>query len=160
MTRSSTAVARQGSISAHPLFPAIVALWFAALLGIGSLILPVAIFDRIAALSGDVSLSMTARTAIAVVAAIGGAALGVFLARQVAAPGRTQVHHRGRDSAAKRPISALDELGPEGLDEPIATRAPHVPAPEPIPGRRRPLSVTDESGPSEFLDKTVCVTRT
>lgn len=154
VTRSSsrTGTGPQGSISAHPLFPAIVALWFAALLGIGSLILPAALFDRLAALGGDVSLGMTMRTVIAVIAALGGAGLGVFLARQVAATGRAAATPRTREAAAKRPISALDELGPEGLDEPLAAPAPHLPAPEPIPGRRRPLSVTDETGPSEFLD--------
>ena len=35
-------------ISAHPLFPAIVALWFAALLGVGSLVLPVVLFEKLA----------------------------------------------------------------------------------------------------------------
>lgn len=149
---SRTAPARHGSISAHPLFPAIVALWFAALLGIGSLILPVTMFDRLAAASGDVSLAMTLRSAIALTAAVSGAALGLLLARKVAASSRSARPARGRNDAAKRPISALEELGPEGFDEPFAEEAPRAPSPEPIPGRRRPLSVTDESGPSEFLD--------
>ncbi len=149
---SRTAPARHGSISAHPLFPAIVALWFAALLGIGSLILPVTMFDHLAAASGDVSLAMTLRSAIALTAAVSGAALGLLLARKVAASSRSARPARGRNDAAKRPISALEELGPEGFDEPFAEEAPRAPSPEPIPGRRRPLSVTDESGPSEFLD--------
>ena len=38
-------------ISAHPAFPAIVALWFAALLGLGSLVLPVAVIERLVMLT-------------------------------------------------------------------------------------------------------------
>ena len=39
-------------ISLHPAFPAVVALWFAALLGLGSMVLPVALIDRVVAISG------------------------------------------------------------------------------------------------------------
>lgn len=108
-------------------------------------------FDRLAAASGDVSLAMTLRSAIALTAAIGGAGLGLLLARKVAATGRPARPARGRGAEAKRPISALEELGPEGFDEPFADDVPRAPSPEPIPGRRRPLSVTDETRPSEFL---------
>ena len=34
-------------ISTHPAFPAITALWFAALLGFGSLVLPIALLERL-----------------------------------------------------------------------------------------------------------------
>ena len=39
-------------ISMHPAFPAIVALWFAALLGIGSLILPNLLVERLVGATG------------------------------------------------------------------------------------------------------------
>ena len=40
---SSASRPAKAPISTHPAFPAIVALWFAALLGLGSLVLPVAL---------------------------------------------------------------------------------------------------------------------
>ena len=150
-------------ISAHPVFPAIVALWFAALFGIGSLVLPGVLFDKAAGLVGLGAVGMGGRIAIALGAAALGALLGVVLARKVAAA-HTPNPVRARrvapaETDVKRPISALEELGPEGLDQPLAENSghgfdePERPAPEPIPGRRRALSVTDESGPSEFLDR-------
>ena len=83
-------------ISTHPVFPAIVALWFAALLGLGSLVLPVALFETLVTASGIAALvppavpplGFTARAVIALTGAIAGAALGLLLARKVA---RSQV---------------------------------------------------------------------
>ena len=43
-------------VSLHPAFPAIVALWFAALLGIGSLVLPAALLDRVVSATSLASL--------------------------------------------------------------------------------------------------------
>ncbi len=152
-SNDSTGSARTGSIAAHPLFPAIVALWFAALLGLGSLVIPHELFLR---LFGADATTPAVRGAVALASALGGAGLGYALARKVAAsserPTRRERSGGPRATPAKRPISAIEELGPEGLDEPVGETRPHVPAPEPIAGRRRPLSVTDESGPSEFLD--------
>ncbi|GEM_PF-3596510 len=154
---------RQAPISNHPAFPAMVALWFAALFGIGSLILPGVLFDKAAGLVGLDAVGMAGRIGIALCAAALGAVLGVFLARKVAAahapvPTRTR-RMAPTESDVKKPISALEELGPEGLDQPldedepdIEPDRPEAPPAEPIPGRRRALSVTDESGPSEFLD--------
>ena len=66
--------AKQAPISSHPFFAAVVALWFAALLGLGSLVLPVALFEKAATATGLSSiisaaqppLGTTARIAIAV----------------------------------------------------------------------------------------------
>ena len=44
--------AGQPPVSAHPAFPVIVALWFAALLGIGSVVPPLAMFENAAIASG------------------------------------------------------------------------------------------------------------
>ena len=129
-------------ISTHPAFPAIVALWFAALLGLGSLVLPVALFEAFVAASGiaafvppaEPPLGVTARAVIALTGAIAGAALGLLLARQVA---RSQTP-AGTGSIASgemrelRPIFAHDELGEEGLGsfEP-APLGPERHAPQP-----------------------------
>ncbi len=52
MNRMNTDTAK-APISSHPAFPAIVALWFAALLGLGTLILPVGLLERLAASRGS-----------------------------------------------------------------------------------------------------------
>jgi hypothetical protein len=161
--------ASQVPISQHPVFPAIVALWFAALLGIGSLVLPVALFEALAVATGLAAavpaaappLGVTARILIALVFAALGVVAGLYIARKVvaaqgttrpAARRRAQPASTRRDEAAKRPISAREELGVESFDEPIEDPRP-APAPTPAPGRRRALAVTDESGPSELLDR-------
>lgn len=111
-------------ISTHPAFPAIVALWFAALLGLGSLVLPVALFETLVTATGiaaivppaEPPLGFTARAVIALTGAIAGAALGLLLARQVArsqAPEQTGL--APSEMREFRPIFAHDELGEEGL---------------------------------------------
>lgn len=156
--------AAQPPVSAHPAFPVIVALWFAALFGIGSMVLPIGLFEGFALTSGlaDVyaaaqpPLGATARIAVAIAAGIIGAGAGLFVARRIASAqtGRPVTRRAAATDeswevavkTAKRPISAHEELGEGGLDadEP-------EPAREPIPGRRRPLAVTDENAPSDFL---------
>lgn len=149
-------------ISQHPAFPAIVALWFAALLGMGSLILPVTLFENLVAATGlhtvvtaaEPPLGVAARILIALVGAGLGALAGLYIARKVtaaqAAPRFMPVPVRREPRSArpaKRPISAHEELGADGFDEPVEDLRS-----APIPGRRRALSLTEESGPSELLD--------
>lgn len=116
---------RRPPISSHPAFPVIVALWFAALLGIGSLIVPVVLFEKLASLTGLAAivpaaqppLGATARILITLGAAGLGLIFGLVLARQVAAAQARQTTkpiHGG-----KVPISALEELGAESLDQPV-----------------------------------------
>ena len=158
--------AAQAPISAHPAFPMIVALWFAALLGLGSLVLPVGMYERASEASGLSSLvaaaqpplGVTARILVALVAGGLGVFAGLAIARRVVAaslPGpapRRFAAGRGtakpQESAAKRPISAHEELGEGGLD----ADAGEAPRRDLLPGRRRALSVTDDSPRSEFLD--------
>ena len=72
-------------ISLHPAFPAIVALWFAALLGVGSLMLPAVLLERLATMTGlaDAPLGFLERAVIALGAALAGAIAGVAIARRV-----------------------------------------------------------------------------
>jgi hypothetical protein len=158
--------AGQLPVSAHPAFPVIVALWFAALLGIGSMVLPLSMFENFAVASGladafeaaQPPLGATARIGLALVAAALGAVAGILVARKVAAANaqgaasrraaalRPSTASPGR--AAKRPISAHDELGEGGID----AADDEEPAPrEAFAGRRRALAVTEESARSEFL---------
>ncbi|MDC0886855.1 hypothetical protein OAS19_03595, partial [Altererythrobacter sp.] len=178
-------------ISAHPVFPAIVALWFAALFGIGCLVLPTALVEKIVVGAGlpaivDAAappIGFTARMIMGVAAALLGAAAGLFVARKVAAAQTAPVSPRRApkpavtEDAAKRPIFATEELGEEGLgpvrddwedysdthdsepddafDHEVGAEPPLNDSPpksrQPMPGRRRSLSVTDEGGRSDFL---------
>ena len=157
-------------ISSHPVFPAIVALWFAALFGIGSIVLPNILIEKFVVAIGLPSLfaaatpplGITAKLMIATTAAVLGAVAGVFIARKIVAaqaqaPTRNRREIGSRDEGmAKRPIVATEELGEEGLG-PVSDeddwsdntgsfgRGPR------LGGRRRALSVTDDSGPSEYL---------
>lgn len=129
-------------ISAHPAFPAIVALWFAALFGLGSLILPAVLLERMVEATGlpailpaaAAPLGFTARALLALGGALAGAAMGVMLARMVAGAHRTGVESRGRGA-----ISAHEELGEGGLE---ADAAPPRP-------RRRKLALYSEEEPEE-----------
>jgi hypothetical protein len=114
-------------ISTHPAFPAIVALWFAALLGLGSMVLPVALFENLSTVTGiaalvpsaEPPLGFTAREVIALAGAFGGAAIGLLLARQVARSHTPKPRSLAPAEAREcRPISAHDELGEEGLGLP------------------------------------------
>lgn len=153
----------QAPISTHPVFPAIVALWFAALFGIGSLVLPIALYENLVAATGIGSffpaaqppLGVTARIAIALGAALFGVLCGLYLARKVVESQAVQpVRQRSFGEAnsasphepARRPISAMDELGAERLDAPVEDdRAA-------IPGRKRALAMGEEEGRSQWLE--------
>ena len=79
-------------VIAHPAFPAVVALWLAALMGVGMFILPIQLLERIVGATGIAAivpaaappLGFTARAAIALAAALVGALLGFFAARMLA----------------------------------------------------------------------------
>ncbi|MEN7538082.1 hypothetical protein [Aurantiacibacter flavus] len=114
-------------ISAHPAFAVIVALWFAALLGIGSLILPIAVIERLVVASGLPSilsaaqppLGFTARAGIALAATVAGGIIGLIVALQVARSHRTAIANRSTnpsDLIRRPPVNAHAELGSEGFD--------------------------------------------
>lgn len=138
-------------ISLHPAFPAVVALWFAALLGLGSMVLPVALIDRVVAITGlstlvpaaQPPLGFMARGLIALAAAVTGAAIGVMIARRVARshdavrPSRVAKFAKG----ARRPIDVNEELGGEGLVNGFGL---------PV-SRRRALAIAEDDRPSDFL---------
>src|SRR5690606_10756857 len=112
---------RANPITQHPAFPAVVALWFAALLGLGSLVLPAVLLERLVEMSGLASLvpaaspprGFTARVLVALVAGAAGGALGLMLARRVAeASGVPGLPRRVRGAGETgSPLNVLDELG-------------------------------------------------
>lgn len=125
-------------LSTHPAFPAVVALWFAALLGLGSLVLPAALFDSLFAsvgLDALVPLGFATRVGLAVFAALAGAAAGVAIARRVAA------RHAGDEESGaaparethRRPLNVREDLA-EVEDAPVTRRrARSLLAADPVP---------------------------
>ncbi|OBX18127.1 hypothetical protein A9995_13275 [Erythrobacter sp. QSSC1-22B] len=108
--------------TAHPAFPVIVALWFAALLGLGTFVVPPANFEGLVVGTGLANLvpaaapplGDTARLAISAVAALLGALLGLAIAarvRRVQAAGQTtaQTQSEAAEPAQDSPWLADDD---------------------------------------------------
>lgn len=127
---------KQKPISAYPLFPAFVALWFAALFGLSSLAVGMANLERaVAAIQLQLlvpaaapPLGMTARALIAAGMAGLGGAVGFVVGRLIARRNRpaTPVEVRFRDThpdaPVRRPISAHEEFGDVEDYDPEAVR--------------------------------------
>lgn len=144
--------AAKAPLAAHPAFPFIVALWFAALLGLGSLVVPVPVIERIVVATGIAGivpaatppLGFTARALMALAFTFGGAMAGLLIARQVARANNAAPVARMRTpltNADRKPIFAHAELGGEGLDGRSLT-----------PRGRRSLAIDNEERPSDFLE--------
>jgi hypothetical protein len=143
-------------ISTHPAFPAITALWFAGLLGFGSLVLPIALLERLVAVTGIAALvpaaapplGFTAHAAIALAAAIVGAALGLLLAHRIALAHAAEPMPRSfADEDEDQPLQPL--LVSEELDEQgLATATP-------LRHKRRSLAIAEDgdrgAGPEAAL---------
>ena len=163
-------------ISAHPLFPAVVALWFGALFGLGSLAVRPSLLENLVLQShidlvipaAAPPLGITARILLALVLAALGAILGIMLSRRLARP-TTELHERKRgakdlavqtphirsrdahpDAPARRPISAHEELGGEPV---LASEQAPAIGPGMLATRRRGLAMIEEERvfvPQEF----------
>jgi hypothetical protein len=154
------------TVTGHPLFPAIVALWFAALFGLGSLAIRPALIEGLVLQSqldtvlpaAAPPLGLTARILIALAMAAVGGVLGALLGKRIgqpsvepgvrkraamgSAPKHDEWEVRARDAhadaPARRPILAHEEIG-EGIspsETPNGT----------LPGRRRALTAEEPSG--------------
>lgn len=146
-------------ITRHPLFPAIVALWFAALFGLGSLAIRPGLIESLVLAShidlvipaAAPPLGLTARIFIALLLAVGGGMLGAMIARRIAAP-KVEARPLRRSGAfmkdalraqeaqdtdgVRRPISAHEEIG-EGA---IAAQDGGAV----LAGRRRALAIEED----------------
>lgn len=163
MAKQSLKRVKSPPITSHPLFAAVVALWFGALFGLGSLAVRPSLIEGLVLRSHiDLiipatapPLGVTARILIALVLATLGAVLGIALARRIARPKVTEIERkrsakdpavnrvqfRARDAhpdaPARAPISAHEELGYGGE------------APNPSALRRRAL--VNETAPYDFV---------
>lgn len=113
----------RAAISRHPAFPAIVATWFATLLGVGSMVLPAVLLERAVESTGIATLipaaaaplSLTARGLIALVSAVTGAFAGHAIARRVSGAHGGATSDSGLAPRTRRPISVTEDLGDDIL---------------------------------------------
>ena len=148
---------KKAPITANPAFPFVVAIWFAALLGVGSLIVPTALVESVIVASGLPSfipqmappLGFTAKALIALTGAVGGGVIGYILARKIAGS-RVKAE---AERPARAPLSAYDELDEAGIaDDETEWSDDHDDLPAPVlTGRRRALAIEEEERPSDFL---------
>ncbi len=159
--------AKAQPISAHPLFPAVVALWFGALFGLGSLAVRPSLLENLVLQShidlilpaAAPPLGITARILLALVMAALGALLGIWLSRRLIQPSieiperkrgakelaaqrlRVRARDAHPDAPARRPISAHEELGSESAvaNEQIAPSGPGM-----LANRRRALTMIED----------------
>ncbi len=144
----------KASITRHPLFPAMIAIWCAALLSLGSLAIgTVALENLVLALRIDLvlpaaapPLGIKARILLALALFVLGAVSGFMLARRIARP---------QDTAAQRSFrknQRADRSVADGEDSPRRDAAAAHHLANPIPGRRRALAM-EEDYTSEFQEQ-------
>ncbi len=139
-------------ITRHPLFPAIVSLWFAALFGMGSLALRTAHLESlVGALHIDAlvpaaapPLGFTARILVALALAVIGALVGWMAGRRLARIGTANPR---RDEAGSPAVDAVPDAAEAWADDEDLARleAARPPAAAtPATGRRRPLAMQED----------------
>lgn len=122
----AAAKARQ-PITQHPLFPAIIALWFGALFGLGSLAIRVSLLESLVLKTrldlvlraASPPLGMTARILIALGLAAMGAAIGAMLGRMIGRPKRivTERNRKVTDSSVSRRDAKIVEMDEDDDDD-------------------------------------------
>lgn len=120
--------------TAHPAFPAIVALWFAALLGLGTFVVPPANFEGLVVGTGLASvipaaappLGDTARLAISAIAAVLGALLGLAIAVRIRRDqDEPQTRQDDADSETDSPwLADDDDAAEQGFPDHASTDEP------------------------------------
>lgn len=133
------------STTAHPLFPAVVALWLGALFGLASLAVRPALLEALAVRSGidraipaaAAPLGITARLLLALALAALGSLLGALIARRLAPP-------------VARPPERKRHLG-ESLAEPEAQRDEPEGEGSILVQRKRPLTLPGSETPPVFV---------
>jgi len=130
--------ANKAPVTKHPLFPAMVALWFGALFGLGSLAVRASLLESLVlSLSLDVllpaaapPLGMKSRLILALLLAAIGVAMGAMLARRIARP-------KPVETPRKRGIGARSAARQARAEAANAELEPAAP-------RRRPLTIEAE----------------
>lgn len=117
-------------ISKHPLFPAVVALWFGALFGLGSIAIRASLIESLVISSrldtlvpaAAPPLGLTARILIAAIMAVLGAVLGAYIARRISRD--KPVDHVRRRGAERAHVAddAADAVQAEARQGPAKRR--------------------------------------
>jgi hypothetical protein len=106
--RAPHAAPPRAPLSAHPTFAALVAAWFAALLGLGTLIVPAGLLERVTAATG-----LAGRGTVAAAAAVVGGLLGLLLARWIAkAQARSWQAAWDLAGVRRRPLYVAEDVAP------------------------------------------------
>lgn len=168
--KSGRSTKSRKSVASHPLFPVVVALWFGAIFGLGSLAIRLQVLEDLARASridllipaAGPPFGMTARLLLATALAGIGGAIGAAIARKIArpkaskrerrrpaAPATQAVNVRPRDAhpdaPARKPISASEELNAAAIAS-LPTQPEEQPA-----MRRRSLALPD-APPTDFVE--------
>lgn len=114
MAKQKRKSAKSKPITAHPLFPAVVALWFGSLFGLGSLAIRPSLLESVVVKAGidlvvpaaGPPLGVTARILLALALAAIGAATGALIGRRIARP-KPVVRQRRRGAGT---IESEEEL--------------------------------------------------
>lgn len=142
-------------VTAHPLFPAVVALWFGSLFGLGSLAIRPSLLENVVVSAGidlvvpaaGPPLGVTARILLALTLAAVGATIGAVIGRWIARP-KPVVRQRRRGAGA---VDSEDAGEPVRYnDNPVFAAAEAADADAGSwAGRRRALAI--EHGEDEFV---------
>jgi hypothetical protein len=142
----------KASLTRHPLFPAIVALWFGALFSLGGLAVRISTIESIgrathldSVLSAAAPpLGLTARILLVLFMAAIGGVIGAIVARRIASAGRPAQQPRRRQwkaEAEEASVRAATFAAPESVVQ--------VPADS---GRRRSLALADDLPRRDFTE--------
>lgn len=134
-------------VSRHPAFPLVVALWFAALLSLGSLAVRATALERIVLAThidlivpaAAPPLGFTARLCLALGLFVIGATIGFMLGRAIARAGQPAAPSHRFAEVRRAPAPAVDDN--EDLQRLDSARE------APIAGRRRALAMTEDVAP-------------
>lgn len=151
-------MAQRRPITTHPAFAPLVALWFAALLGLGVVVLPTPLVERVLGASGLgalAPLTPAARAIASGAAALVGALAGLTLARLLARRGGRDPRPIYVDPAAppeafvpeapvRRPLRVREELGEGAGEQSEAAEMPNFTASPPEATARPRLGEADE----------------
>jgi hypothetical protein len=149
-------------VTQHQLFPAVVALWFGALFGLGSLAVRPSLLEELVIKSridllvpaAAPPLGMTARMLVALAMAVLGAMIGTAIAQRLARP-RQKARERNRTSLSTRDEGASNGSVNRYADAstrnpgPATSGSRDAAAPGVLAGRRRSLAI--EHDESDFV---------
>ena len=108
-------VSSNGGLTSRPAFPALVALWFAALFGAGCLFLPQVLYDTI--FDGNSPFGPQTRVVVALIAAGIGLILGLFIASRVRDEGAEKAAPPTRKRGYRETRAPLDVRAALGLSD-------------------------------------------